>query len=93
MGRKPRVALYGAEPKNVSRDTWPEIGTSGLKRSGGLVTEEFLPELRGPRAMRVYREMRDNSAVVGACLGAIEMLIRQTKGSFTQSLANTAPGP
>jgi hypothetical protein len=69
MPKKPRAA--------AQLDLWPEIGTSGLKRSGGLITEEFLPELRGPRAMRVYREMRDNSAVVGACLGAIEMLIRQ----------------
>jgi hypothetical protein len=62
------------QPKN---DSWPEIGTSGLKRSGGIISEEFLPELRGARAMRAFREMRDNSAVVGACLGAIEMLIRQ----------------
>ncbi len=64
-------------PRKPKNDSWPEIGTSGLKRSGGIIAEEFLPELRGPRAMRAYREMRDNSAVVGACLGAIEMLIRQ----------------
>lgn len=56
-----------------------EIGSSGLKRWGGFVTEEFLRDLRGPRGMRVYREMRDNSDIVGACLGAIEMLIRQVK--------------
>lgn len=55
----------------------PEIGVSGLKRAGGYVQEEFLQELRGPRGMKMYREMKDNSAIVGAGLAAIEMLIRQ----------------
>lgn len=54
-----------------------ELGVSGLKRSGGLVREEFHKDLQGRKGMKIYREMRDNSAVVGACLGAIEMLIRQ----------------
>jgi hypothetical protein len=56
-----------------------EIGSTGLKRFSGYVFEEFLPVLQGRRGMRVYREMRDNSAVVGACLGAIENLIRQVR--------------
>lgn len=54
-----------------------ELGTTGLKRSSGFIREEFLRELQGQRGMKAYREMRDNSAIVGACLGAIEMLIRQ----------------
>lgn len=54
-----------------------EIGTTGLKRWGGFIREEFLRELQGQRGMKVYREMRDNSAIVGACLGAVQMLIRQ----------------
>jgi hypothetical protein len=54
-----------------------ELGTTGLKRSSGYVLEEFLPQLRGRRGMKVYREMRDNSAVIGACMGAIENLMRQ----------------
>lgn len=54
-----------------------ESGSSGLKRYAGLVNEEFLVELQGRRGTKVYREMRDNSATVGACLGATEMLCRQ----------------
>jgi len=67
-----------------------EIGSSGLKRWGGFVAEEFLRELRGPRGMKVYREMRDNSDVVGACLGAIEMLIRQVKWSVEPAEGDTS---
>jgi hypothetical protein len=54
-----------------------EIGTTGLKRTSGIVFEEFQKDLRGRRGMKIYREMRDNSPTVGACLGAIENLIRQ----------------
>jgi hypothetical protein len=63
--------------KAESESIFIELGQSGLRRSGGYVREEFLRELQGPRGMRVYREMRDNSAIIGAALQAIEMLIRQ----------------
>lgn len=53
-----------------------EIGRVGQQRYGGVFYEEFLPELRGQRGVRVYREMADNDDVVGAILFAIEMLIR-----------------
>lgn len=48
-----------------------EIGTSGLKRFGGEVQEEFDPNLRGIRGVRVYDEMRRNDSDVGALLFAI----------------------
>lgn len=68
------------DPRQPSVAT-DELGSSGLKRSGqrGLVYEEFLPQLQDERARKVYREMRDNDAVVGAVLFAIEMLIRQAE--------------
>lgn len=56
-----------------------EIGRIGQRRFGGIVYEEFLPELRGSRGVEIYREMSDNDDVVGAILYAIEMLVRQTK--------------
>lgn len=52
---------------------YPELGVTGLKRYSGFVQDEFLPELRGQRGMQIYREIRDNSAKVGAALGAAEM--------------------
>lgn len=56
-----------------------EIGRIGQRRFGGIVYEEFLPELRGNRGVEIYREMSENDDVVGAILYAVEMLVRQTK--------------
>jgi hypothetical protein len=53
-----------------------EIGLSGLQRQGGYVYEEFLPQLKGDKAHKVYREMRDNDPVVGGVMFAIDMLLR-----------------
>lgn len=57
--------------------TFSEVGRTGLKRWGGRIHEEFLPELSGMNAIRVYREMRENDPVIGSILFAIEMLMRQ----------------
>lgn len=56
-----------------------EIGRIGQRRFGGIVYEEFLPELRGSKGIEIYREMSENDDVVGAILYAIEMLVRQVK--------------
>ncbi len=48
-----------------------EIGSSGLKRFGGEVQEEFDPNLRGLRGVRVFDEMRKNDSDVGSILFAI----------------------
>ena len=55
-----------------------ELGTTGLKRYGvrSGVYEEFIRDLGGERAIKIYREMRDNDPIVGAVLFAIEMLLR-----------------
>jgi hypothetical protein len=58
-----------------------QLGTSGLRRYGPYVYEEFLPELRWPRAGKVYQEMSDNDPVIGAILYLAEMLIRGTSWS------------
>lgn len=52
-----------------------ELGTSGLRRSGGFIHEEFLTQLRGKRGLLVYREMADNDPVIGSILYAIEKVI------------------
>lgn len=55
-----------------------QLGSAGLKRYGNYVYEEFLPELRWPRAGRIYQEMSDNDPVIGSILYLAEMLIRGT---------------
>jgi len=53
-----------------------ELGRTGLKHFSGLVYEEFLPQLQGRKAYKVYREMQDNSPVIGAVLYAVESTLR-----------------
>ena len=63
------------------RINYKQLGVSGLKRYGGYVHEEFLPNLRWPWAGRVYQEMASNDATIGAILYLAEMLIRGTMWS------------
>ena len=53
------------------------MGSNGLRQFSGWVREEFLPQLLGRQAARVYREMTDNSPTVGAILFAIQQSMRQ----------------
>lgn len=55
---------------------YKQLGVSGLRRYGGYVYEEFIPDLRWPRAGHIYQEMADNDPVIGAILYLAEMLIR-----------------
>lgn len=54
-----------------------ELGVTGIKRTSGYIDEEFLPALRGRKAVKVYREMAQNDSMVGALLFAIDKLIRE----------------
>ncbi|TPV93166.1 MAG: hypothetical protein B7733_21905 [Myxococcales bacterium FL481] len=54
-----------------------EIGSTGLVRYGDTVDEEWLHQLRGVRGVRIFREMQDNDATIGASLYSISSLIRQ----------------
>ena len=62
-------------PETKKPHDFGEIGTSGLRRSGGYINEEFLAQLQGVKGFKVYREMRDNDPVVGAMLYAIDKVI------------------
>ena len=57
-----------------------ELGATGLRRTAGYVDEEFLPQLRGRKAIGVFREMSDNDPIVGALLFGLERLLRQVDG-------------
>ena len=62
--------------KNGKAVNFKQLGVSGLRRYGPYIYEEFLPELRWPGAGKVYQEMADNDAVIGAIMYLAEMLIR-----------------
>ena len=77
--------------KNIN---YKPIGVSGLKRYGPYIYEEFLPELRWPRAGKIYQEMSDNDSVIGSVLYLAEMLIRgvdwrvEPAGNSEEDIAN-----
>lgn len=66
-------------------------GSTGLTRFGGYVNEEWHPALSGIKATRVYREMKDNDAVIGAILYAIKMLCRQVDWKIEPKSKNPSP--
>lgn len=64
--------------------SFPELGISGVTRWGAIsrVYEEFLRELQGPQGMKNFREMIDNSPIVGGILFAAYNLGRHVTFRF-----------
>ena len=56
-----------------------EIGKSGIRWSSGYIYEDFLTSLQGTQGVKVFREMSDNDAIVGACLYAIKQILREAR--------------
>lgn len=53
------------------------IGTTGVEHYRGEIREEWDRELQGRQGVKIYREMEDNIAVIGAFPALIEFLMRQ----------------
>lgn len=60
-----------------------EIGVSGIKQASGYVYEEFLPQLRGQNAIRIYQEMVSNDSTAAAVLSAINLIVGSVKWDVT----------
>src|SRR3972149_3269928 len=77
-GAKIQVIVNDGEisEKLGGESIYVEAGISGLKRFGGLISEEFLPELRGRRGARIYTEMASNDGSIGSVIRATEDLLR-----------------
>lgn len=69
--------------------TFHEIGQTGLRQYSGWIREEFLPALVGRQGARVYREMTDNNATIGAMLFAITQTMRKIQ--WRVKPANASP--
>jgi hypothetical protein len=53
------------------------LGVAGDNTHNGQIrADEFLPELRGKKAIRKFREMRDNDSTIGAVMYAVEQILR-----------------
>lgn len=77
QGTQPLPAQTGLA--KAADSPYRELGTSGLQRFGGSLREEKLRELRGAAGRAMYREMRQNDAVISAVFFAIEMALRQVR--------------
>ena len=69
-----------------------ELGSTGLRRTGGTVYEELLTVLSGLRGARVYREMADNDPTIGSMLFAIEKVITRLEWRVDPYSDNSADG-
>lgn len=58
-----------------------ELGVGGVNTTnkGSFLQDEFLPELRGRRAIRKFREMADNDPTIGAALHAMKQTLRNNR--------------
>jgi hypothetical protein len=65
-----------------------ELGTTGLKRAAGYVDEEFLPQLRGRKAVQIFREMDENDPIVGAMNFAVRNLIKEVDWPVVPASSN-----
>lgn len=71
--QRSRVEKAADKPKETA------VGVVGLRSSSGIIEEEFIRDLRWPDAGKIYQEMADNDAIVGAALYLIETIIRKAK--------------
>lgn len=86
MAKKIEKAVSGP---GATAGRFEEIGVYGAKIFGGFVNEEFLRNLNGDAGRRIFREMADNDATVGAVLNAISLVIRAVE--WTATPAEGAP--
>lgn len=57
-----------------------ELGVSGRSTyTGEIRADEFLQELRGKKAIQKFKEMRDNNAIVGSVMYAVEQTLRDVE--------------
>lgn len=90
MATKPRQRKAAvSKPEAPSVSLFSVAGSTGLRRSGGFLDEEFHRNLKGSKGVKVYREIADNEATIGGALLAMETLVRQAP--WTTEPANESP--
>lgn len=65
-----------SKTKKEKTNLQPRLATTGLAIWGGNIIEDYLPDLRGKRAIAVFNEMRKGNPIAGGFIRAIEMAFR-----------------
>lgn len=72
-GRTLKKLRKAARPTSITH----EVGATGLSTSGGRITEEWHPDISTlERRMQLFKEMEDNSAIVGGIQASERALVR-----------------
>lgn len=70
------LGSFSTQRGDPKAPAFAEVGVSGLKVASGYVSEEFLTELRGSNANKIYRQMSESDPIVRAVLTAVELILR-----------------
>lgn len=65
------------------------IGVTGVYIPSGYVFDEFLHELQDVKGRKVYREMADNDAIIGAFLHTADSILRSAEWHVDAAEADT----
>lgn len=63
-----------------------QSGRTGLRRHGGIISEDFQSELSGRTGAENMREMADSNPIVGACMNAVDFFFMQTNFPVTPAV-------
>jgi hypothetical protein len=64
------------DSSKASKSVPREMGSTGLKKSAGILSEEYLHSLLGERGRKIFNEMAMNDPVCSGILHSFEMLLR-----------------
>jgi len=70
------IRRNGSTTHGLPTNLMMELGTTGLRRYGGYIREQYLPALVGLQGVRTFKQMGRDS-ILGGVLYANETLIRQ----------------
>jgi len=85
------MVLPGGVQQYADLKPTEEFGTTGLLRTRGVgfVYEEWLAQLSVNKQRKIFRQMRDNDAVLGALFFALETILRTTDWYVEEAKGNS----
>lgn len=84
------IELDDTRPDVPKRAVFVELGSGGLRKTGGYLDGDFLPELNGLTGAKKYTEMSSNDPVLSSLIFALTMLLRNAKWRIEPADTNDA---
>ena len=69
------LSTAALHPADLNAKSYGEVGVTGIRQFGGIIQEEFRPELQGVRGRAIYREMTTNDDTIGGMKFIIERML------------------